>query len=100
MKPNAKFVVQTYNRLLNWTSLPPLSLKLVPRTTFLFPSKQILGSRLSKIVLFQLTGKGELSGRLESTPRKPIVTSYMYCYNPKGAGRPPLFHVFLYGICS
>ena len=22
MKPNAKFVVQTYSRLLNWTSLP------------------------------------------------------------------------------
>ena len=83
MKPNAKFVVQTYSRLLNWTSLPlSLSLKLVPRTSFLFPSKQILGSRLSKIVLFQLTGKGELLGRLEFSPRKLKVASVMYCYNP------------------
>ena len=37
MKPNAKFVVQTYSRLLNWTSLP-LSLSLTQtRSQDIFP---------------------------------------------------------------
>ena len=101
MKPNAKFVVQTYSRLLNWTSLPlSLSLKLVPRTSFLFPSKQILGSRLSKIVLFQLTGKGELLERHETSPRKPKVASDMYCHNPgqKVLGPSPFSRVFVWNL--